>query len=79
MDLNLILLILYVVGVLFSLWFFLIREYGCVKVGFSVGLLYSVLWFIVIPVGLLWGYFYDKKQKTPNKKRRKTEDKKVYK
>ena len=71
MDLYLILLILYVVGVFFSLWYFLIREIGCVKVGFSVGLLYSVLWFIVIPVGLLWGYFYDKKQKTPNKKRRR--------
>ena len=55
MTIEIILLILYLLGTIISFYSFYIR-------GFRNKLLCSVLWFIVLPIGFIWGYFYDKKQ-----------------
>lgn len=65
---NLI-LILYLIGFIGSVLFFLFKgREGCMRFGLSQIFFMSVFWFIIIPVGLVWAYFYNKKQKKERKK-----------
>lgn len=68
MDLNLILLILYLAGFFFTLWFFFFRDVGCIKNSFHIALIYGVLWFIILPFGLIVVYLDAKKQKKVKRK-----------
>lgn len=64
-----IFLILYLIGFIGSMLFFLFKGHeGCMRFGFPQVFFMSVFWFIIIPIGLVWAYFYNKKIK----KKRKT-------
>ena len=66
MELSLIILIIYLVGFVCSL-FYIFRSVGCIRIGFLQGLFCGIFWFIVMPIGFILAYFYDKKQNRSKK------------
>ena len=62
-----IFLIIYLIGFVCSL-FYIFRSVGCIRIGFLQGLFCGIFWFIFMPIGFIWAYFYNKKQKKEKNK-----------
>jgi len=61
METSLIILIIYLIGFVCSL-FYIFHDRGCIRTGFLQGLFCGIFWFIIMPIGFIWAYFYNKKQ-----------------